>query len=356
MYSFVLSLLLSCCQSGQEQKQQEMQVEVACATQSDGSERKEYPFIAAPLRTSTLSFRVSGPVNRFETYAGNFYKRGSVIAEIDRRDFNLRKEQTEAVYRQAKAEFERMESLYQKNNISASAYEQARATYVSAKTAFHKAENDLSDTYLLAPFDGYVGETFIERFQEAKTAQPILTLVDISKLRIEIYVPQEVAMMADELKSVSVCFDHQPNKVYAAQVTDCARSTTANNLSYKVTILFPNADGAYSAGVSGKVLFDLDKGATREVKVPQTALCHQPSVGDYVWVFDAASQTVNRRNVVKGTLLPDGMFSIAQGLQPDEMVVTTNLRFLSNGMKVQVTDRPHVAPVGSTASVSASLK
>lgn len=241
-----------------------------------------------------------------------------------------------------------MESLYRKNNIPASTYEQARAAYISAKTAFNKAENEVSDTYLLAPFDGYVGETFIERFQEVKASQPVLTLVDIFKLRIEIYVTQEVAMMADELTSVSVCFDHQPHKVYAAQITDCARSTTANNLSYKVTVLFPNPEGKFSAGISGKVFFDLEKGRHHAVEVPQTALCHQPSVGDYVWVFNPQNYTVSRRNVAKGMLRPDGMFSIIQGLQPDEMVVTTNLRFLSEGMKVQTVDKPHVAPVSDS--------
>lgn len=252
------------------------------------------------------------------------------------------------MYRQAKAEFERMESLYRKNNIPASTYEQARAAYISAKTAFNKAENEVSDTYLLAPFNGYVGETFIERFQEVKASQPVLTLVDISKLRIEIFVTQEVAMMADELKSVSVCFDHQPNKVYAAQIADCARSTTANNLSYKVTILFPNPDGVYSAGISGRVFFDLGKEVQQSVvEVPQTALCHQPAVGDYVWVLDSQNQTVSRRNVTKGSLQPNGRFTVVQGLQPDEMVVTTNLRFLSEGMSVKIDDRPHVAPVNN---------
>lgn len=346
MQCLVLSFLLSSCQNKERQNQtEEMRVKVAVARQSEASNRKEYPFIAAPLRTSTLSFRVSGLVDRFESYAGNYYKRGSIIAEIDRRDFHLCKEQAEAVYRQAKAEFERMETLYQKNNVSASAYEQARASYVSAKTAFHKAENEVNDTYLLAPFDGYVGETFIERFQEVKATQPVLTLVDISKLRIEVYVTQEVVMIADRLRSVSVSFDHQPNKVYAATVADCARSTTANNLSYRLTVLFPNPDGLYAAGISGKVFFDVDKEMNQVVKIPQTALCHQPSVGDYVWVMNREDHTVSRRQVQKGVLQSDGFFSIEQGLQPNEVVVTTNLRFLSEGMRVQVDDKPYAAPV-----------
>ena len=64
---------------------------------------KEFPFIARPFRTSELSFRVGGPIDRFDVYAGNQYERGNIIAEIDPRDFRIRKERAEAVYRQSKA-------------------------------------------------------------------------------------------------------------------------------------------------------------------------------------------------------------------------------------------------------------
>lgn len=323
------------CQGGQDSKQQkEVRVETARAEQVAGAERREYPFIATPLRESTLSFRVPGMVDRFESYAGNLYKRGSIIAEIDRRDFYLRKEQTEAVYRQAKAEFERMESLYHKNNISASAYEQARAAYVSAKTAFNKAANDLDDTRLVAPFNGYVGQTYIENYQEVKASQPVITLVDISKLRIEVYVTQEVAMAAGKLQTASLTFDHQPGKTYTARIADCARSTTANNLSYLLTILLPNPDGELSAGMSGRVWFDMDRTTGGSVAIPQTALCHQPQKGDHVWVVNSKDNTVSSRQVTAGAMMPGGMFSITKGLQAGETVATTNLRFLSEGMKV----------------------
>lgn len=110
-----------------------------------------------PFRTSELSFRVGGPISNFEVYAGNYYRKGEVIATIDDRDFLIRKEQTQAVYDQAKAEFERIGALYEKNNISASTYEKTKAEYTSAKTAFQTAANELNDTRLVAPFDGYVG-------------------------------------------------------------------------------------------------------------------------------------------------------------------------------------------------------
>lgn len=129
------------------------------------SAEREFSFIAKPFKETELSFRVGGPIDRFEVYAGNYYHRGDIIAEIDSRDFRIRKERAEAVYHQAKAEFERIKVLYEKNNLSASAYEKARADYTSAKTAYETAVNELEDTKLIAPFDGYIGKSTLKNIR-----------------------------------------------------------------------------------------------------------------------------------------------------------------------------------------------
>ena len=198
-----LVLVFSACNGKDTKSEQDLQVYTTKAIASVQESQKEFPFIAQPFRTSELSFRVSGPIDHFDVYAGNQYNRGSIIAEIDPRDFKIRKERAEAVYNQAKAEFERIQVLYQKENISASAYEKAKADYISAKMAFETAVNELEDTRLTAPFNGYVSEVYIEKFQDVKAAQPILSLIDIHQLRIEIYVPQEIAY-ATRYKSVSM--------------------------------------------------------------------------------------------------------------------------------------------------------
>ena len=344
---FSLVLFATGCGNKGNTTQTPLQVEIARVTEGENTDRKEFPFISKPLRTSELSFRVSGPVERFDAYAGNFYKRGSVIAEIDPRDFRLRKEHTEAVLRQAKAEFERIEALYKKDNVSASTYEKVRADYIAAKTAFDKAAADLDDTRLIAPFDGYVGEVFIEKFQDVRAAQPVLTFVDISKLRIEVYVTQDVVMQAGELNKVSLAFDARPNQVFSADLVEYARSTTPNNLSYLLTALLPNPGGKMPAGMSGKVFFDIPGSQSQNVLVPQTALCHQPATGDYVWVVDMARSAVSRRRITLGKLQPGGFFSVTQGLQPGEIVAVSGLRFLSDGMTVEVSDKPRVQTVAT---------
>lgn len=332
-------LLVSCAGSGKEKEQKQcVEVEKVTRLQQEGG--KEFAFISQPFRATELSFRVGGPIDRFEVYPGNSYKRGGIIAEIDPRDFRINKERTEAVYAQAKAEFKRIEVLYAKDNLSASSYEKAKADYALAKTAYETACNALQDTRLVAPFDGYVGEVYIEKFQDVKPAQSIVSFIDVSQLKVEVYVPQEVALRAQQMDSVRLCFDADPDKLYKAKVVEVSKGTTRNNLSYLLTALLPNREGKLLSGMSGKVFFDMPDGVAKGRNcIPQTALCHRPSVGDYVWVVDPGSKKLSQRVIKTSDLLPGGKVSVVSGLKEGEVVAVSGLRFLSEGMDVDITER-----------------
>lgn len=334
-----LLILVSACKGKETGDNRDMVVNTAEVVAVSDTENQEFPFIAQPRRTSELSFRVGGPIDRFDVYAGNRYKQGSIIAEIDPRDFRIRRERAEAIFVQTKAEFERIQVLYEKNNISASAYEKAKADYTSAKTTFDMAVNELEDTRLIAPFNGYVGEVYIEKFQDVKATQPVLSFIDIDQLKIEIYIPQSIAAVVRSQDIVRLRFDTNPDTLYNARVVEVSKGTTRNNLSYLLTALLPNEDGGLLAGMSGKALLDIASAKTMvALSIPQTALCHRPSEGDYVWVIEPGTQVVSQRPVRINKLLPGGRVEVGEGLQLHEKIAVSGLRFLSDGMKVEISE------------------
>lgn len=336
----VTLLLLGSCSGKEEKASPKVLVKTEKAAGHAAGSEWEYPFISRPYRVSELSFRVGGPIDRLDVFAGNYYKQGNVIAEISPRDFRIRKERAEAVYKQMEAELERIQSLYEKNNVPASQYEKVKADYVSAKTAFDIASCEVEDTKLTAPFSGYVGEVYIEKFQDVKPAQPVLSLIDIDRLKIEAYVTQEVAASASALDSVEVCFDLYPDRKYKARVVEVSKGTTRNNLSYLLTALLPNPEGKLLAGMSGKVRLNLvSEGSDKGVVISQSSLCHRPETGDYVWVVNGQDATVSLRKVVKGELLPDGKVTLSEGLKENEVIAASGLRFLSEGMQVELSSK-----------------
>lgn len=66
---FLSVMLVSCKNSVQENRNREMVVQVTQAVKPSNGNQKEFSFISKPFRTSELSFRVGGPIKRFEVYA-----------------------------------------------------------------------------------------------------------------------------------------------------------------------------------------------------------------------------------------------------------------------------------------------
>ncbi|MGM9709775.1 MAG: efflux RND transporter periplasmic adaptor subunit [Prevotella sp.] len=328
--------MLTACSEKKSEKSSKVIVKTERPAVATGCKSEDYSFIAKPWRTSELSFRVSGPIDRLEVYAGNRYTRGSIIAEIDPRDFRIRKAKAEATYRQMEAEYRRVALLYDKNNVPASMYEKTKADYAAAKAAYDVAVNELNDTRLLAPFNGYIGEVYIEKFQDVKASQPVVTLIDLDKLKIEIFVTQDVAQTVQKSADITLVFDTEPDHQYTAKVIEVSKSTMSNNLSYMLTAMLPNADGHLLAGISGKAKLPSGCQTSSSISIPLSALCHRPVDGDFVWIVDKHKSTVSKRKVTRGQLLPNGKVSITSGLSANDIIATTGLRFLSDGTEVKV--------------------
>ena len=153
-------------------------------------------------------------------------------------------------------------------------------------------------------------------------------------------------MQAEKIKEVGVRFDVRSDAVYPAKVVEVSKSTTRNNLSFLLTALLPNKQGEWPAGISGKMLLDLPVASPAPmVAVPQTALSHRPTEGDYVWTVDNTTGTVSKKKVVLGELLPNGKVEVKGGLQAGETVAVSKLRFLSEGTSVEVMGKKQEKPV-----------
>lgn len=337
-----LSALLVGCKAAEEKKDHDMMVvKVGKTEPATTPGQRDFTFISKPFKTTDLSFRVGGPVIHFDSQSGQFYKKGTVIAAIDDRDFKIRQEKAEAIFQQADAEYKRISALYTKNNISGSSYEKAKSDRAIAKTALETAVNELEDTKLKAPFDGYVQEIKIERFQDVKASQPIITFIDLSRLKIEAYIPENIAINLrtnDDLSlyDMKFTFDALPGKIFRTDKVDISKSTTANNLSFLLTAILENKDNTLLGGMSGSLSLTLPATLTTSVYIPQQAVCRNPERGTYVWVLTPAVNQVRSVPVQIGNLVKGNQIEIVSGLSAGDQVVLTGHSFLSENQTVLI--------------------
>lgn len=336
---FVLAFFMVSCGKTSQKEQQKQGIKVAYAKPISKGNERSYTFLSVPYRTTELSFRVGGPVTTFDVQNGQFFKKGELIASIDDRDFIIRKQKAEALFHQAKADYVRVGNLYQKGNISGTSYEKAKADYEKAKADFNTASNELKDTRLIAPFDGYVQKINIDKYQDVAPSYPILTFIDLSKVKAETYIPEDLAVCLrshDGLDSVFVQFKAIGNKKFYPTETFLTQSTSDNNISYLYTVVLANSDNSLLGGMSGTLSVTLPKTSTNSssmVAIPQAAVCHNPQMGTYVWLVGKDNK-VNRQKISIGNLLSGNTVEVLSGLSSGDKIAVTRLSYLSDNETV----------------------
>ena len=210
-----------------------------------------YTFISQPYRLSELSFRVGGPVHTFDVQQGQFFRKGQLIAAIDERDFVIQKQHTEALYRQAEVDYARISSLYAKDNISGMNYEQAKANYERTKADYEAAVNAWEDSRLYAPFDGYVQQAHIERYQDVKPSVPVVTFIDLSRIKVEAYVPEDMALQMRQKDSVAcvVRFNALPDREFVPSEYFLTQRMSLAAIIIAMGMLVDNAIVVYDAAL-----------------------------------------------------------------------------------------------------------
>lgn len=242
--------LCACSRTPQEQTSFPS-VKVVHAEVMEAPSSRCYTFISQPYRLSELSFRVGGPVHAFDVQQGQFFRKEQLIAAIDERDFVIQKQRTEALYRQAEVDYARISSLYAKDNISGMNYEQAKANYERTKADYEAAVNAWEDSRLYAPFDGYVQQAHIERYQDVKPSVPVVTFIDLSRIKVEAYVPEDMALQMRQKDSVAcvVRFNALPDREFVPSEYFLTQRMSLAAIIIAMGMLVDNAIVVYDAAL-----------------------------------------------------------------------------------------------------------
>jgi RND family efflux transporter MFP subunit len=231
---------------------------------------------------ATISTKVPGRVRAINVDLGTVVRRGQAIAELEQRDYQLRLQQAEAALAQARArlgldpqgtddnvnpettgtvrqaralldqaklKFERSTSLLQQGVISRAELDASEAEYKVAQSRLQDAieeirnrqalilqrrseleiaRQQLTDTAIVAPFDGVVQERRANLGEYVNAAAPIITLVRMDPLRFRAEVPERESRNVKVGQQVRVSVEGDSN-IYTGTIARLSPSITAQN-------------------------------------------------------------------------------------------------------------------------------
>ena len=288
-----------------------------------------------------LAFRISGPVVKVYVDAGNYVKKGQTLAEMDARDYVIQLSATEAEYNRIKAEADRVVALYEKGSATPNDYDKAVYGLQQITAKYDAHTNALSDTKLVAPFDGFVQKRYFETGETIGAGMPVVSMISASLPEVEINIPSSDFIRRNRFESFSCSVDIYPDVSFPLELIGVAQKANLNQL-YTVRLkMKARAQQMPSPGMTTMVTVQYKSTEASYVYVPLSAI-FEHNGGSSVWIYNKGTQTVETRAVTPSEIRLDGKVVVSKGLKEGEIVVTAGVRSLQQGEKVKLL--PAVSP------------
>lgn len=296
--------------------------------------------------TAIVRAKESGTLLKLAVAEGDRVKAGQPLGQIDLTSVTSRVAERNAMLESARAQLAQAERLHQSNQrlaqqefISSNALETSRVQLEAARAQVKASQAQLqtmragwSDALLVAPIDGLVAKRHVVAGEKLAPEQPVLTIVDLSKLELAGNVgTHEVSRLSVGMRA-SVRIEGVDESV-AGAIDRIAPAAEAGTRSIPVIVAVANAGERLRAGQYAVASVDIAD-VERRLTVPLAAL--QSNAGqDYVWVIDNGALvrravTLGRRDTAKSRV------EVLQGLDERAAVLAVRFDNLREGAKAAV--------------------
>ncbi|PJI39832.1 MAG: efflux transporter periplasmic adaptor subunit [Rhizobium sp.] len=294
-------------------------------------------------------FRVGGKIVDRQVDIGDRVVAGDVLARIDATDYELSFASARASLLAAERQLEtadfalkRADQLFKQQVAAKAQLEQAQLTHNqavaardSARATLSQAENQVGYAVLKADRDGIVTAVHADAGQVVAAGTPVVTVAVDGEKEVSIAVPEGDVFAFSPGKAVEVGFWSNDNLALNGTVREVAGSADAASRTFAVRVSLP-ADRRVLLGMTASVKTVADSDQPL-FSLPLSALARGPSDRAIVWTVDPAAQTVHERPVTVVDFSEAGV-RVSDGLKAGDLVVVAGTQFMTEDLKVKLSD------------------
>jgi RND family efflux transporter MFP subunit len=211
-----------------------------------------------------------------------------------------------------------------------------QANIAAADAAMKLAERQVRDTYIRAPFDGYVQRRFVNLGQLVKgsgTPVPVMSVVRVDPLRVTGEVPEKMVPWIAVGQPVELHVDAYPDKTIAAKMSRISPAVNSATRAFPFEALVPNDGALLKPGTFARVSVRTNK-ADKVLTLPYAALQYRYGVNR---VFVVADNKLAAKELKVGERLGDRI-EIVSGVNAGDPVAMTDVDKLVDGQPVKAGD------------------
>jgi len=344
----VLVFTLSfCAKKGEQAAAQQKPLLVKAELPQKGSLAKYYNYkgTVSAWKTANIAPDASGRVGRILKKQGDKVAQGELLATLDMTSLELQQKQAraavavaETAYKNARLNADRMQKMLENKAISPMQYENTKlaldAADTQAKSA--KANLDLVDyiarnASMKAPFAGIIAAKNMEEGDMINPmmgmGQSILTLMDLSKVKVTVEAPAEEIELIRIGQKCQVGISSRPGEVFAGEVYSKNLAADPLSKTFKVEVKIDNPEMKIKAGVYADISIEYIR-KENVYLLPLTALL----AGDKEVLVN--ENGIARKRAVTLGLKNGTRFEVVAGVRPDESVIVEGNYDLKDGTAV----------------------
>ena len=337
-----LPILLFSCGEEEEVKQEVVRPIKVLKVSSGGSGEFSFPGVVDAGKKVVLSFRVNGRVMALPVMEGDNVSKGQLLARLDPKDFELNVTQAKAQFVKAHADYERYQTLYEKDAVPIADLDLKKAQKDVAKTQLDEAEKNLAYTYLRAPFSGVIGNRFVENFTDVRAQESIIDLNNVKNVEVIINVSENFirGINAGMKAEAYAIFENAPNVKFPLSRKEVSNRADPVTQTFRVTLQMPQPENfSLLPGMTCEVFVTIQYTGENQIEVgtsvPAIAVLSDPDGSNFVWVIDESTMTAEKRKVSIGELKGSEDINITSGLNGGEIIAIAGTKNLEEGTKVR---------------------
>ena len=319
-----LGLLTSTAQ-GQDSAEEVM---TTAAERSEFHEVVHLDGVIEAVQQSTVSAQTSGTVQSLPYDVDDSVTAGDLIVQLEDSEQRSRLRQAQAGLEEAEAarldaqqRFERIEAVYERGLVSRQEFDQAgnnlaaaRARVERANAAVSEAQEQLSYTRVVAPYDGILTERHVELGESVSPGQWLLSGLSLEQLRVVVDLPQKYAELARTERQARVTL--ADGRVLETGEMTFYPYANPQTHTFRLRMRLSEPNGSLFPGMLVKVGVPV---ASREALwVPASSLIQRSELRA-VFVLD--KQDRPRLRQVRTGMRDNGRLEILAGLSEGERVV-----------------------------------
>lgn len=280
---------------------------------------------------ATVVSEVRGIIEELYVEEGDAVQEGQILAKIDDEQYSIEADRAKATLDRLENEFRRNKELFEKNLISAEAFQNSQYEFESQKATHELAILNLENTLVRSPISGVISERFVKNGNMIGADQQLYRVTDFSPLTAVLHVPEHEMSKIRENQRAELRADALPDQLFVGYVERISPVVNRETGTFKVTVYVDKTDNLLRPGMFSRVRIVYDTRQNTRMIPMASVISEDLNLSVYV-IRDSLAF---KKRILTGYTNGQNV-EVIEGLDDGEVVVTIGQSSLQDSSKVSI--------------------